>query len=211
MSELDLEYFEEFEPQFSFAVKARGRKLTRGNGLSPNILRSHVAREKPPEPVKPVIADVPARSQLTTQPAISVDFYDYPSMVEAFRAIKDHIAISNEDLDALCNFGRGHSDKLLGPTSVRGFARLSLDKMIWALAVKGTFTIDLERAKEMEQHWEKRCASNTRTKPNRISKKIIESVKPIVKSIVLSEMSKKGWETRRRNLNRNNPMKIEER
>jgi hypothetical protein len=163
--------------------------------LAPNILRHHVAREPAKTADKPadktVTAEIAAR-----QPAVTVDFRNYPEMVQALRAIKDHIAISNADLDALCNFGDGHVDKLLGPSSVRGFARDSLDAMLWALCIKGTFTIDMERVHEMEQHWERRCAANTRSRPNRISKAIIERAKPIV----LSEMSKKGWETRRRNL-----------
>jgi hypothetical protein len=181
------------------------RRTSRRHSLSPSIFRAKVAREKkPPEPAKTadkaadktVTAEITARSQMLTPPAISVDFHNYPSMVEAFRAIKDHIAISNADLDALCNFGAGHVDKLIGPTSVRGFARDSLDGMLWGLCIKGTFTIDMDRVHEMQELWEKRCAANTRSKPSRISKAILERARPIV----LSEVAKKGWETRRRNL-----------
>ncbi len=198
MSNLYLEEIEEIEGLCNTRVNVGDRTCRPGwrHGVSPSILRASASREKPAKPAEKPVAKseeiIPERSQLG---AISVDFHDYPSMVQALRAIKDHISISNDDLDALCQFGSGHTDKLLGPTSVRGFARLSLDAMFWALAIKGTFTIDLNRAKDMQPHWEKRCAANTRIKPSRISKAIIESAK----HAVLSEMSRKGWETRRRN------------
>jgi hypothetical protein len=203
----NLECLEEFERPISVngGVGNRDHRPSRRHCLSPSIFRAKVAREKkPPEPAKTAdkpadktaAAEITARSQMTAQPAISVDFHNYPEMVAAFRAIKDHIAISNAHLDVLCSFGDGHVDKLLGPSSVRGFARDTLDAMLWGLCIKGTFTIDMDRVHEMQALWEKRCAANTRSKPSRISKAIVERARPIV----LSELAKKGWETRRRNL-----------
>lgn len=157
-------------------------------------------------------------------PAISVDFTDYPSMVEAFRAVKDHIAISNSELDTLCNFGAGQVDKLLGPTSTKGFGKLTLDAMLWALCIKATFTIDMDRVREMEAHWEQRCAANTRTTPNRISRKLVKAAKPLVLKEIgqlggavranlltskhVARIAGKGGRARRRKLNKSRRVEI---
>lgn len=117
---------------------------------------------------------------------------DYSGMVEAMRALKAHLELSNGTVDALCGWTNGHCDKLLGPTSVRAFSPKTFNDMLWVLAARITITLDLDRLQEMAEHYEKRCPAHTREKPNRISKKVIESAKPAI----LSGLSKLGNDAR---------------
>lgn len=112
--------------------------------------------------------------------APTIAFHDYAGMVDAFRSIKDHLGLSNEALDELCNFTKGHTDKLLGPTGTRGFGPLTLNAMLWALAVKVEITVDTERAAEMVPVWEKRFAPNVRQHASVVSKVLVARAKPLV-------------------------------
>jgi hypothetical protein len=107
-----------------------------------------------------------------------VSFEDYPSMIEALRAIKAHLELSNATVDRLCGWTEGHCDKHLGPSCVKAFSPKNFGDMLWCLAIKGSFTIDLDKARDLEKHWERRCAANTRTVSSRISKAVKARVRP---------------------------------
>jgi hypothetical protein len=59
--------------------------------------------------------------------------------------------------------------------------------MLWVFGLVGQLTIDMDRVRSLEQHWETRNASNTRT-THRLSKRIIERAKPII----LKELARKA-------------------
>lgn len=109
-----------------------------------------------------------------------VRFNDYAGMVDAFRAMKAWLQMSNQESDRLCGMIEGHTDKLLGPTCARVFSPLTFNKIAWVNCVEIEMRIDINKVRELEQHYEKRCAANTRDKPNRISKKIIQTATPQV-------------------------------
>lgn len=121
---------------------------------------------------------------------------DYTGLIDAFRAVKDQLQLSNATIDTLCGFTLGHTDKLLGPTCVRALSPLTFNGLAWALALKIEISLDMDRVKEMTEHWEKRNAAHTRELPSRISKVIVARAKPIV----LTDLSKLGNEARSRKL-----------
>lgn len=124
-----------------------------------------------------------------TKPAPPViEFTDYPGMIEAFRAIKDHVGLSNATIERLCGWTDGHADKHLGPSCIKALSPKNFGDLMWVLAVKGTFTIDLARVREIEQHWEARCAANTRSTPSRISKVVVKRAQPLI----LKELGRLG-------------------
>ncbi len=131
-------------------------------------------------------------------------FTDYAGMVDALRTIKDHLQLSNATLDTLCNFTGGQTDKLLGPSGARGFTPLTLNAMLWALALRVEITIDVGRAAEMQAFWEARCAPNVRPGGPTISKVLVERAKPLV----LRDFSKLGNDARKLLLPREKQVKI---
>jgi hypothetical protein len=103
-------------------------------------------------------------------------------MIDIWRATKEKIGLSNCHCDELANFIGGHCDKILGPSGSKNFGPLSFTALNWTFAIKWVAVVDAEQLAIMEQYWEdrQRDASNVRTEPNRVSKKIIERAKPII-------------------------------
>lgn len=116
---------------------------------------------------------------MSQAPALPV-FRTYAGMAAAFRAMKDHIGLSNEDLERLCGFCAGHSDKMLGPSSTKTIGRLSFDTLCTALAIEFVPRIDIEAARRMESRWEKRNRSQIRVDAKPPSIDILERAKPVI-------------------------------
>lgn len=117
-------------------------------------------------------------SQIAVIPTIT--FSDTAGMIDAMRTIKNYLELSNSAVDTLCGFTPGHTDKLLGPTNSKRFSALSWNALIWCLASTCTITIDIEKAKAMADHWEKRDASRYRPNASVISKVILKRAKPLI-------------------------------
>lgn len=118
----------------------------------------------------------------------AITFSDTAGMIEAMRTIKNYLELSNSTVDTLCGFTPGHTDKLLGPTNAKRFSALSWNALIWCLASTCTITIDIEKAKAMAEHWEKRDASRYRPNASVISKVILKRAEPII----MRENGRKG-------------------
>jgi hypothetical protein len=118
---------------------------------------------------------------------------DYDSLIDALRAVKDHLQISNETLEEIAGLTRGHVDKLLGPSKSKTVGRAVLGLLLGGLGVRLRVEVDLEQAQKMAHRWERRRADHVREQ-TRLSKQILELAKPII----LSQAARKGWETRRR-------------
>ncbi len=113
-------------------------------------------------------------------------------LISAFRAIKDRLGLSNALCDELGGLVAGHTDKVLGPTRVKKLSPFLIDVFCGLFAVELVIRPNLEAAKKMAGRWEQRNASQVRP-PARISRELLARAKPLV----LSEMAKKGWRTRR--------------
>lgn len=117
----------------------------------------------------------------------------YPDLVEAFRAIKGHLGLSNEFVDETCEFSRGFTDKVLGPTQNKTISALTFSMFCQVFAVKFHMEIDLTAVRKMEAVWEGREERNVRALDSRISKKLIDRAQPHV----LRNLSAKGNEARK--------------
>lgn len=101
-------------------------------------------------------------------------------LIEAFRAIKDHLGLSNAWCDDIGGFTRGQTDKVLGPTRAKGLSPMLLETFCSLFAVRLEMVVDLDQAKVMEARWEGRDSSNVRLESGRVSKKLLERAKPHV-------------------------------
>ncbi len=114
--------------------------------------------------------------------AILATVRNQDDLVEAFRAVKAMLGMTNSQLDDLANLTEGHTDKLLGPTQTKSISPLTFNAFCWAFAVKFEMKIDIEQAKLMAEHWEdrKRKRPVEYSENSRVSAKIIERAKPSV-------------------------------
>lgn len=107
----------------------------------------------------------------------------YEDLVEAFRAIKERLGLTNAACDRLANLGEGATDKVLGPTGAKNIGPLTLNAFCWLFAVKFEMRIDLDQVKLMEQYWENSEAPRwfPGEKMNRrVSKAVLDRAKPLV-------------------------------
>lgn len=109
-------------------------------------------------------------------------------LIEAFRAVKDRLGLSNTWCDDVGGFTRGQTDKVLGPTRAKGLSPMLLQTYCSLFAVKLEMVVDLEQARVMEARWDGRDGSQVRMDAGRISKKLVERAKPAV----LKDFSKLG-------------------
>jgi hypothetical protein len=68
-----------------------------------------------------------------------------------------------------------------------------INALLGALAIQLEIKPDLEAARRMEHRWQKRQERQVR-EPARVSQAILECCRPLV----LSEVARKGWQTRKR-------------
>jgi hypothetical protein len=124
----DLEYLQEFEGLVSVS---RDR---RRYSLGPNILRAKVLREKqPPAPVKPAVADIPARPQTSAVFARCIS--DYTGLIETFRERTDQMEIARLELDRIAKLPEGYSGKLLSKRFKKCFGMASLGPVLRSLGL----------------------------------------------------------------------------
>jgi hypothetical protein len=124
-------------------------------------------------------------------PAPLGTFTDYASFIALLRRRKDSLGLSNEALDELAGFTRGHTDKLLGPAETKGIGRATFEPLLDALGLSGTLYADPAKAERLAGRWERRQAASIR-EPGRIAKAAVARVRPVV----LRELAAKGGAAR---------------
>jgi hypothetical protein len=112
----------------------------------------------------------------------------HADLLEAFRTIKAILALSNDFCDERGGMTRGHTDKMLGPSSTKGLSAMGFDTFTSMFAVEFHMMVDMDQVRVMEARWEARHASNVRAEPNRVSQKILERAKPHI----IKDMAKLG-------------------
>jgi hypothetical protein len=107
-------------------------------------------------------------------------FTNYAGMVDAMRALKAWIGLSNEHIEAMCKMAKGRVDKALGPSCSRTMNPDTFDDLAYVLCAEFTVTLNVDLLRELEQHWEQRNNSQLRERPGRISKRVVAYAKPII-------------------------------
>jgi hypothetical protein len=98
-------------------------------------------------------------------------------MVDALRAIKTLLGLSNEFCDQIGGLSSGHTDKILGPTRAKNLGPMTFDLFCELFAVEFRMHINIDAAKRMAERWEGREMRNVRIEPNRVSKVLLQRAK----------------------------------
>lgn len=93
----------------------------------------------------------------------------YGDLIEAFRARKAEIGLSNTDCDTLGGLTTGHTDKLLGPTRSKNLGPLTFDILCELFAVQFVMAPNPEALERMEARWERRNERAVRVDAQRLS------------------------------------------
>lgn len=119
-------------------------------------------------------------------PLATADCYD--ALIEAFRARKALLGLSDATVDELGGLASGHTGYLLGPSRTKSLSPLTIDVLLAVLALKLHVVEDIEASKVMQGRWQQRVQSHVRANSARVSQKIIERAKPLV----LKDFAKAG-------------------
>jgi hypothetical protein len=117
---------------------------------------------------------------------------DYGSLVDALRAAKEYREISHETLEQIAGLCGGFVDKLLGVNQDKKIGPLTLGLLLAALGVRLRLEPDPEQAQRMAHRWDKRNSKQVRV-CRTVSQYALDRCRPVI----LSEMARKGWATRR--------------
>jgi hypothetical protein len=125
---------------------------------------------------------------ITLQP-VGVAASDYDGLIEALRARKSDLQLTDTALEELAGLTAGHVGKLLGDLRAKILGPVTLPLILQALAVKIVLVHDAEAAAKMEQRWERRerPAVNT-NRLARLGQTTLRRVFPVV----LSEQGKRA-------------------
>lgn len=104
----------------------------------------------------------------------------YPELVEAFRAVKARLGLSNKWCDDICGYADGIIDKKLGPSHSKPIDPLAFSMFCEIFAVRFIMVMDLEAAKRMEARWEGRVEGKVSVQKTRMSKELLCRAKPLV-------------------------------
>jgi hypothetical protein len=129
---------------------SRGTRGAFGWGLSPNIQRSSPAREKtnpaPQETRHAPVLDPPPEQKAS---AVARMISDYNEFVAAVRDRVDEMGLTRHELDHQAGLQEGYSGKLLGPTQIRGFGKMTLGPTLGAIGCKLLLVEDPEQTAKM--------------------------------------------------------------
>jgi hypothetical protein len=119
----------------------------------------------------------------------------FQDLADALRAVQLHRQVSNAALEHAAGVCSGFVDKYLGPSRGKRLSETSLTLLMGALGVRLRVEIDED---QVRQRWEKRDGGAVRyCQP--VSQATLDRYRPVI----LSEMARKGWQTRRRHTRRN--------
>src|SRR5262252_7341200 len=120
-------------------------------------------------------------------PVILGEATSHNELIEAMRARKEALGLSNAWIEHTIQLADGHCDKVLGPARERGLSQLTIDGLLAALAIKLIVVEDEAAAARMRPMWDGRDQRQVRP-PARIAASLIKLAAPAV----LREFRRKG-------------------
>jgi hypothetical protein len=105
---------------------------------------------------------------------------DYGSLVDALRAAKEHLQISNETLEALAGLCHGHADKLLGSGQQKRIGPIVLGLLCEALGVEFVMRPNMAAVHKLAHRWEKRNSSQVRVSQRTVSQAALDRCRPVI-------------------------------
>jgi hypothetical protein len=101
--------------------------------------------------------------------ALTAAITSYDEMIDALRARKAELGLSDAVVDDLTGLPTGYTGKVLGPARVKKMGALSLWLMLEVLAFDMRLDSSVEKAARMQERWEKRSEGqanmNNKAKP----------------------------------------------
>jgi hypothetical protein len=119
-------------------------------------------------------------------------FSDYASFVALLRARKNELGLSDLVLDELAGLAGGYSQKVLGPTQVKGIGPLSFTGLLDALGLSGTLYADPAKVARLSGQWQRRDRAGVREN-HRLGKVAIAKARPIVMAELATMGGKARW------------------
>src|SRR5215831_6247200 len=116
---------------------------------------------------------------MTAAPATFPDIRatDYHSFVAGWRAIKEHLGLSDSELDDLAGLASGHTGKCLGPSRERGIGAVALDGFLNGLPIDLKFVVNPEKLARFQAGGiRKRAETHVRLSHPRISKDAVRRI-----------------------------------
>jgi hypothetical protein len=136
------------------------------------------------------------RATMDDFPIIAVR--SYSDLITALRAVKQFRQLSDAELEALAGLTRSHWTKIAGACPTKRAGPAVLDALLGALAIELHVKPDPQATQRMAHRWTRRRQDAVRTSQP-ISQSALERCRPII----LSELARKGWRTRRRHARAN--------
>jgi hypothetical protein len=127
-------------------------------------------------------------------PQIVAEARSCAELVDAFRARKEELKLSNEAVEHLLQLCAGHVDKILSQT--RGLSQLSIDGLLSTLGLRLFVAIDPEQVQRMAPRWANeghRDEKQVRRPPARIRKALMARVRPLVLSEAATRAARARW------------------
>jgi hypothetical protein len=115
-------------------------------------------------------------------------------LIEALRARKEALGLSNAWIEHVIQLSDGHCDKILGPARERGLSQLTIDGLLAALAIKLIVVEDEAAAARMRPMWDGRDQRQVRA-PARIAASLIKRATPGVMRAAGRAGGQKRWRT----------------
>ena len=112
---------------------------------------------------------------------------NHNELIEALRARKEALGLSNAWIEHVIQLSDGHCDKILGPARERGLSQLTSDGLLSALAIKLIIVEDEAAAARMRPMWEGRDQRQVRP-PYRIARATLRYATPHV----VRELGRRG-------------------
>ncbi len=118
----------------------------------------------------------------------------FADLADAFRAIQNHLQISNSTLEDISGMSAGWVDRLLGRTRTKRLSETSFNLLMGALAIELVVRPDFPQAQRMAGRWERRDQRQIRT---------CQPLSAELLARAAAELGRRGAEARRRAKNGN--------
>lgn len=118
----------------------------------------------------------------------------YNGLIEAFRARKAALRLSDEVLDELAGLTRGHTSKVLGASRGRGIGAVVLEGYLTALAIDLVMVENPDKLAELE--YAQRNERTIHKRAYRLSKQAMAHAR----NLIYAEFGSRGGKARARNL-----------
>jgi hypothetical protein len=111
---------------------------------------------------------------------------DYDGLIQAIRAQKEKLGLSDAMVDHLSGLQQGYTGKLLGPAQVKNLGPVSLGVMLQVLCLRLIVVEDAEALKKIQGRFEQKTAPQARFSNHAqpLGMRSLERIKPAIFSML---------------------------